>query len=151
MNFTTEILPYMQLIAVFIVWYFLNEKLKHKESQIETLSLNFNSIKELLSVYKAKDFIEYVDMKIETKELVNKKQIKDLKDKFSSDLSIFNNKVRDITDEMIHERIELGIVAANFVLLIPEKDRDNFLNLKLPLNKEFINEILSGLVSNTKD
>jgi hypothetical protein len=153
MNFTTEILPYIQIGTTLIGGWFLYQKLQHKDSQIDTLTKNFDEVSKMLNLYKAEDFQKYMDMKLETKDMEHNKDKADLEKlanfKFSEDNPEFIKAFEHIRFEWSTKQAELLNIVGYFILQADIKQREEILS-KIPLSRSLIEDVLEKYEKNRK-
>lgn len=153
MNFTTEILPYIQLVSTFIGGWFLYQKLQHKDSQIETLTKNFDSVEKLLKLYNADDFQKYVDLKLETKDLEHEKDKANLEKlanfKFSEDNPELIKVFEQFRYEWSLKQAELIRIVGYFILQVDIKQKEEILST-IPYSRSLIEDILAQIEKNKK-
>ena len=148
MDFTQDVLPYINSAILVIGGWFLKSIITHKNSQIKTLTDNSNSNKELLNsttdllnstktlveMYDIKKFKEHLDFTINNLEERHKVEIERV---FKLSEQNVKDKIKELASPWLVKYQELLNYQFHIFLRMSEEDLENVYNL-LPENKEFI-------------
>ena len=148
MDFTQDVLPYINSAILVIGGWFLKSIITHKNSQIKTLTDNSNSNKELLNsttdllnstktlveMYDIKKFKEHLDFTINNLEERHKVEIERV---FKLSEQNVKDKIKELASPWLVKYQELLNYQFHLFLRMSAEDLENVYNL-LPENKEFI-------------
>lgn len=148
MDFTQEILPYINSAILVFGGWFLKSIITHKNSQIKTLTENSNSNKELLNsttellnstktlveMYDIKKFKEHLDFTINNLEERHKVEIEKV---FKISEQNVKDKILELASPWLVKYQELLNYQFHFLLQMSDEDLEKIYKL-LPENKEFI-------------
>lgn len=140
-EFTTTWMPYVNTFMLLLGGWFLKEKISHKNSQIETLSKNSESTKELLNstkvlveMYDIQKFKDHLDFTISDLEKRHRVEIEKV---FRNTEEGVKVKILELATPWFVKYNELLNYQFHFLLEMSDEDLEKVYKL-LPENKEFI-------------
>lgn len=133
-DFATAYMPYINFIVLVIGGLFLKRIINDKNSQIETLSKNFESTKALLDMYDLDKFTKHLDFTVKGLEERHKVEIEKI---YKSSEEGVENKILELTSPWLVKYNELLNYQFRFLLQMTDEELEKVYKL-LPENKEFI-------------
>lgn len=141
MDFTQEILPYLNTVILFGGGWFLKCIINDKNSQIETLTRNssstmdlLNSTKVLIEMYDIQKFKDHLDFIVNTIEERHKVEIDKI---FKLSEKNIKDKMLELTSPWLVKYQELLNYQFHLLLQMSDEDLEKVYKL-LPENKEYI-------------
>lgn len=143
----------VQIVILFWGAWYLKKEIHLKDSQIDTLTKNFDEISKMLNLYKANDFKEYMDMKLETRDMKHEKDKAELEKlanfKFSEDNPEFIKAFEQIRSEWTKKQAELIQLLGYFLFQIDKEQREEALST-IPLSRSLIEEFIEKIKKTKK-
>lgn len=147
-DFATAYMPYINFLVLVVGGFFLKRIINDKNSQIETLTNNSNSNKELLNsttellnstkvlidMYDIKKFKEHLDFTINNLEEYHKAEIQKV---FKTSEENVKDKILELASPWLVKYQELLNYQFHYFLKMSDEDLEKVYKL-LPENKEFI-------------
>ena len=141
-TFTTQVLPYLQVIIIGLSVYVLKEKIKLKDAQIETLKNNFESTEKLLKILPVDEYLKNMDLRLENKNLEMKKILDEYGQKvYEIYLLELQKSITEIGEEFSPKFKELLLFAIEHI----NKNKLEDIEVLFPLNKTDILELLEDI------
>jgi hypothetical protein len=152
-DFTTTCMPYINTILLVVGGLFLRRIIKDKNSQIETLTKNSESTKNLLEstkvlveMYDLKKFKEHLDFTVSSLDEKHKIELEKTFTHLEKVTKEQITKLVDSTSPWLIRYNELLNYQFYFLLRLSDEDLQKVLKL-LPQNKEFIETQLKDIKS----
>ena len=159
MNFTQDILPYINSTILILGGWFLKRIIEDKNSQIETLKTNIEANKELLNstkilveMYDIQKFKEHLDFTVKNLDEKHKVELEKVFTHFEKVTKEQILKLVDSTSPWLLKYQELLNYQFHFLLQMSDEDLEKVYKL-LPENKEFIKYQIKAIkeTGNVKD